>query len=144
MQLQRQVDEQSGRGKRGASSLKNRLSLSPMVAGHAVALPTTLTACHSCLPGLAGFVFATIADASMRLAARKASRICGAKNRDPRGRGQAGRASRVRDRRRQSQIAVAMVTCPPPSTFPPLVSPIFALPATQMPVAVTAITWAAA
>src|SRR6266852_4390044 len=60
MHLQRQGDEHSGSGNRGASSLKKRLRRSPSIAGHAMAPATTLTACHGCLIGPGSFVFVTI------------------------------------------------------------------------------------
>ena len=60
MQPQRQGDEHPGRGKRGASSLKNRLLHSPSVTPHELVFATTLTACHGCLKGGTNFVFATI------------------------------------------------------------------------------------
>lgn len=58
--LQREGDKHSGSGNRGAASLKKRLSRSPTIAGHAKGPATTLTECHGCLVGAAGFVFVTI------------------------------------------------------------------------------------
>src|SRR5271165_5268157 len=58
--LQREGDEHSGRGNRGAASLKKRLSRSTAIAGHARGPATTLTACHCCLVGAAGLIFLTI------------------------------------------------------------------------------------
>src|SRR6266568_2375952 len=46
MHLQRQADEHSGSGNRGASSDRKRLGPSVLTAGHAPGPSTTLTACH--------------------------------------------------------------------------------------------------
>lgn len=58
--LQREGDEHSGSGNRGAASLKKRLSRSPATAEHAKGPATTLTACHGCLIDAGCFVFAII------------------------------------------------------------------------------------
>src|SRR5271165_6216536 len=58
--LQREGDEHSGSGNRGAASLKKRLSRSPAIAEHAKGPATTLTACHGCLIDAGCFVFVAI------------------------------------------------------------------------------------
>lgn len=58
--LQRQGDEHSGSGNKGAASLKKRLSHSASIARHGWGPATTLTACHGCLIDAGSFVFVTI------------------------------------------------------------------------------------